>query len=178
MATIALNIQGVKTGLKKDELYKLKTLAKQQLSVILENLQNQENSWLLKYSNELLVVELILVNSEKMQKLNYLYRQKNTSTNVLSLQNYSQQELRQGLKLPKILIGSVIICIDVAKNEAKQSNTPFDEYFLKLLIHGLLHLMGYDHSTADEAKEMYALENYLLQKLNLGTYGIIANYWK
>lgn len=178
MATITLNIQGLKTGLPKDELYKLKKLAKQKLPVILDYLQHQENSWFLQYPNTLLEVELILVNSEKMQKLNYLYRQKDTSTNVLSLQNYSKQELKQGLKLPKILIGSIIICINVAKEEAEQSNIPFYEYFLKLLIHGFLHVIGYDHEVEAEAKEMHALENYLLKKLNLNTYGIIANYWK
>lgn len=177
MATIELTIQGLQTGLKPNELSKLKTLAKQQLPVILEELQNQENSWLLKYPNTVLVTELILVNNAKMQKLNYLYRQKNTSTNVLSLQNYSKQELRQGLPLPEILIGSIIICIDVALLEAKQFNVLLPTYFVKLLIHGFLHLIGYDHEVEGEAKEMHNLENYLLKKLNLNTYGIIANYW-
>lgn len=100
-----------------------------------------------------------IVNSEEIQFLNQQYRHKNKSTNVLSF----PFEAPPGIKLP--LLGDVIICASVVAEEADTQHKPLHAHFAHMVIHGVLHLLGYDHMTDSEAALMEALEIKLLADL-------------
>ena len=104
------------------------------------------------------------VDNAESHKLNLEYRQKDKPTNVLSFPSDLPDEMAQ--ILDTFPIGDLVICIPVVLQEAiEQQKTPI-EHFTHMLLHGTLHLMGYDHETSEEdAEEMEALEIEILNKL-------------
>lgn len=109
-------------------------------------------------------VGIACVDLDESHKLNLEYRQKDKPTNVLSFPSDLPDEM--AAVLDSFPIGDLVICIPVVLQEAtEQSKTPI-EHFTHMLVHGTLHLMGYDHETSDEdAEEMEALEILILAKL-------------
>lgn len=109
-------------------------------------------------------VGIACVDLDESHKLNLEYRQKDKPTNVLSFPSDLPDEM--AAVLDSFPIGDLVICIPVVLQEAtEQSKTPI-EHFTHMLVHGTLHLMGYDHETSDEdAEEMEALEIQILAKL-------------
>lgn len=102
-----------------------------------------------------------LVEAKESQQLNHQYRQKNKPTNVLSF----PFEVPEGIDIN--LLGDLIICADVVIQEAKDQNKKLDEHWAHLVIHGCLHLLGYDHIKEDEAIEMESIEIKLLSTLGI-----------
>jgi probable rRNA maturation factor len=102
---------------------------------------------------------LRLVDSEESHKLNSRFRGKNQPTNVLSF----PAELPPGLDIP--LLGDVVICAPLVKEEAAVQGKSLQAHFAHLVIHGVLHLQGYDHQDDQQAAEMEALEVELLNSL-------------
>ncbi len=109
-------------------------------------------------------IGIACVDNDESHKLNLQYRQKDKPTNVLSFPSDLPDEMAQ--ILDTFPIGDLVICIPVVLQEAiEQEKTPI-EHFTHMLVHGTLHLMGYDHETSDEdAEEMEALEIEILKKL-------------
>ena len=109
-------------------------------------------------------IGIACVDNEESHKLNLEYRKKDKPTNVLSFPSDLPDEMAQ--ILDSFPIGDLVICIPVVLQEAiEQQKTPI-EHFTHMLVHGTLHLMGYDHETSDEdAEEMEALEIEILKKL-------------
>ena len=97
-----------------------------------------------------------IVESNESQALNHQYRDKNKPTNVLSFPFQNPP----GITLP--LLGDLVICKSVVENEATQQNKTLTEHWAHMLIHGTLHLLGYDHIDQQEADEMEDLESKLL----------------
>jgi probable rRNA maturation factor len=105
-------------------------------------------------------LSIALVDDSEMRQLNALHRKKNTTTDVLSFP--SGQRLPSGT----ILLGDVIISIEQAKRQAKARNQTLKNEVVVLLIHGVLHLLGYDHERSQrQAKIMSGLERKLLSHL-------------
>ena len=104
------------------------------------------------------------VDNAESHKLNLEYRHEDKPTNVLSFPSDLPDEMAQ--ILDTFPIGDLVICIPVVLQEAiEQQKTPI-EHFTHMLVHGTLHLMGYDHETSEEdAEEMEALEIEILNKL-------------
>ncbi|KGJ96158.1 rRNA maturation RNase YbeY [Colwellia psychrerythraea] len=102
-----------------------------------------------------------LVNSDESQQLNSQYRGKDKPTNVLSF----PFEVPDGIELN--LLGDLIICIEVMKQEAQAQNKALFDHWAHLVIHGCLHLLGFDHISDDEALEMESLEVAILSKLGI-----------
>lgn len=102
-----------------------------------------------------------LVETKESQQLNHQYRQKNKPTNVLSF----PFEVPEGIDIN--LLGDLIICADVVIQEAKDQNKKLDDHWAHLVIHGCLHLLGYDHIKEDEAIEMESIEIKLLSTLGI-----------
>ncbi len=105
------------------------------------------------------VLSLTLVNSEEQRELNDKYRQINRPTDVLTFpyeQDYDESPID---------LGSIIICPEIAKKQAKEFNHPFERELAFLFIHGLLHIFGYDHIKEKDAEVMYDLQNTLLNTL-------------
>ena len=100
-----------------------------------------------------------IVDSGESRELNYRYREKNRATNVLSFPFQNPP----GILLP--LLGDLIICKEVVENEALEQNKSVTEHWAHMLIHGTLHLLGYDHIDPQEALEMESLETKLLIEL-------------
>lgn len=100
-----------------------------------------------------------LVNIDESQQLNKQYRQKDKPTNVLSF----PFEVPEGIELN--LLGDLVICAQIVEQEAKVQNKALFDHWAHMVIHGCLHLLGYDHINDTDANEMEALEVEILAKL-------------
>ena len=109
-------------------------------------------------------IGIACVGNDESHKLNLEYRGKDKPTNVLSFPSDLPDEMAQ--VLASFPIGDLVICIPVVLQEALEQNKAALTHFTHMLVHGTLHLMGYDHETSDEdAEEMEALEIEILAKL-------------
>ena len=102
-----------------------------------------------------------IVDEEESQHLNHQYRGKDKSTNVLSF----PFEVPDGIDLP--LLGDLIICRQVVEKEAKEQNKKLFNHWAHMVIHGTLHLRGFDHIKEDDAQEMESLEISILGQLDI-----------
>ncbi|MBU2708399.1 rRNA maturation RNase YbeY [Zooshikella marina] len=100
-----------------------------------------------------------VVNTAESAELNGTYRQKHYATNVLSF----PADLPEELDLP--LLGDLAICADIVASEATIQGKPLQAHWAHMVIHGVLHLLGYDHINDDEATLMESLEVQLLKQL-------------
>lgn len=106
------------------------------------------------------------VDLAESQQLNLQYREKDKPTNVLSFPSDIPEEVLP--MLDAFPLGDLVICIPVVLQEAVEQKKTAQEHFAHLLVHGVLHLLGYDHETSDEdAEEMEGLEVEILAKLNI-----------
>jgi probable rRNA maturation factor len=96
-------------------------------------------------------LSIVFVQSAKMRKLNLEYRKKNRPTDVLSFSESANKEN---------YLGEVLICIPEVGNNAKIYNQEFEQELKRVLIHGILHLLGYNHERKG-GKMMKKQENYL-----------------
>lgn len=104
-------------------------------------------------------VSLRVVDVDEIQTLNRQYRSKNSPTNVLSF----PAEFPPELKIP--LLGDVVICAAVVQAEAEEQRKPLEAHWDHMVVHGVLHLLGYDHELEQEAIEMETLEEQILAQL-------------
>ena len=98
---------------------------------------------------------------EESQTLNHTYRGKDKPTNVLSF----PFEVPEGV--PLHLLGDLVICAEVVSNEATEQNKNLFNHWAHMVVHGCLHLIGYDHIKDAEAEEMESLERQILAKLDI-----------
>ena len=109
-------------------------------------------------------IGIACVDNEDSHKLNLEYRQKDKPTNVLSFPSELPDEMAEFLDA--FPIGDLVICIPVVLREANEQGKAPLTHFTHMLVHGTLHLMGYDHETSDEdAEEMEGIEIEILDKL-------------
>ncbi|MGF1702808.1 rRNA maturation RNase YbeY [Photobacterium makurazakiensis] len=104
-------------------------------------------------------VTIRLVDNAESHSLNHEYRGKDKSTNVLSF----PFESPPGVELD--LLGDLIICRQVVEKEAKEQNKALNAHWAHMVVHGSLHLLGYDHIEDEEADEMEGLETEIMQKM-------------
>lgn len=111
-------------------------------------------------------IGIACVDTIESHKLNFQYRSKDKPTNVLSFPSDLPDEMAAVLDC--FPIGDLVICIPVVLQEAIEQKKEPLEHFTHMLVHGTLHLMGYDHETSEEeAEEMEALEIDILARLGL-----------
>lgn len=104
-------------------------------------------------------VTIRIVDSEESQILNRDYRGKDKPTNVLSF----PFEAPPGIEIN--LLGDLIICRQVVEKEAKEQEKSLLSHWAHMVVHGSLHLLGYDHIDDDEAEEMESLETEIMQEM-------------
>ncbi len=104
-------------------------------------------------------VTVRVVDQTESHQLNLDYRGKDKPTNVLSF----PFETPPGIELN--LLGDLVICQSVVEQEAQQQDKPLLAHWAHMVVHGSLHLLGYDHIDDQEAEEMEALETEIMQKL-------------
>ena len=102
-----------------------------------------------------------IVDAKEGRQLNRDYRGKDYATNVLSF----PIDLPPGVKLP--LIGDLVICAPVVAREAAEQDKLARHHWAHMTVHGVLHLLGYDHIDNAEAEEMEALETRILAGLGI-----------
>lgn len=105
-----------------------------------------------------------VVDEQTISELNQAYRHKNGSTNVLSFPFEAPPGLPQ--EEADKLLGDIIICAQVVSREASEQNKPLQAHWAHMIVHGVLHLLGYDHLNDDEAEQMENLEVQLLNELS------------
>lgn len=104
-------------------------------------------------------ITIRIVDEQESQQLNNTYRHKDKPTNVLSFPFESPIEI----EVP--LLGDLIICKQVVEAEAKEQHKSLTAHWAHMIVHGCLHLLGYDHILDEEAKEMENIEIDIMQQL-------------
>ncbi|MFC7372537.1 rRNA maturation RNase YbeY [Fictibacillus iocasae] len=114
-------------------------------------------------------VSVTFVSRVRIQEINSEYRGKNKPTDVISFaMEEGDDELSiKGADLPRML-GDIIICHDVAKEQAEDYGHTMERELGFLAVHGFLHLLGYDHMTDVEESIMFARQEEILASLQLG----------
>lgn len=102
-----------------------------------------------------------IVDVTEITALNSTYRHKNKATNVLSF----PFDAPEGIAETEAYLGDIIICADVVNEEAKAQHKATEAHWAHMVVHGVFHLLGYDHEQEDEATEMESLEINVLKQL-------------
>ncbi|MBO1518504.1 rRNA maturation RNase YbeY [Oceanisphaera sp. DM8] len=126
--------------------------------------EQQLESWLratLSSEREETELTVRLVDENESRELNRDYRGKDKPTNVLSF----PFEAPPGIDLP--LLGDLVICRQVVEHEAQQQQKPLEAHWAHMVVHGCLHLLGFDHIKDDEADIMEAKEIAILATLGI-----------
>ncbi len=98
---------------------------------------------------------VVLVDKKQGQKLNWQFRKKNYATDVLSFASLDPSSL-----------GELVICLPVIRRQASEHGLTFRQELAYMLIHGVLHLLGYEHETSDtDARKMFRLQDRLFEDL-------------
>ena len=102
-----------------------------------------------------------LVSPVEIQVLNKEYRSKNQVTNVLSFSSDIP------LEIGETILGDVVICVEVVREEAVLAGKAFSDHLSHMAIHGILHLLGYDHDDLPSANKMEGIEIEFLKKIGV-----------
>ncbi len=123
--------------------------------------QNELQRWADKacLCDDQVITSVQIVSDNEMRELNRTWRGKDKPTNVLSFPMQSPQEVDISI------LGDLALCANVIKSEAQQQNKPLKAHWAHMIVHGMLHLQGYDHIEDDEADQMESLEVRLLNEL-------------
>jgi probable rRNA maturation factor len=111
-------------------------------------------------------ITVILTSDADIKVLNRDYRGKNKPTNVLSFPLWEKMADMPPAKGP-LPIGDIVVSLETLKREALEQKKPLKAHFTHMLVHGFLHLLGYDHMSESEAEEMETLEIHILKTLGI-----------
>jgi probable rRNA maturation factor len=106
-------------------------------------------------------ISIVFTDDARVRVLNREWRQKDKATNVLS---FPAMPVRPGVALPPVL-GDIVLAAETIRREAGLEEKPFEHHLIHLMVHGFLHIVGYDHETDAEAEEMEATERRILARL-------------
>jgi probable rRNA maturation factor len=112
-------------------------------------------------------VSFLFSDNKTIQHLNHQYRHKDKPTNVLSFPSNIPSDIVSQLGEHSPPLGDIVLAFETLDQEARLAGKPFLDHLVHLMIHGLLHLLGYDHETVPEAAAMEALEIQFLQQLSI-----------
>ena len=110
-----------------------------------------------------ILILIMFSGDKKVMELNSQFRKINKPTNVLSFPSSTDTSTN----FKNVFLGDIIFSIETIISEAKTNNKSTIDHLIHLFIHGLLHLLGYDHQTEDEAGKMEDLEICILNKLSI-----------
>lgn len=111
-------------------------------------------------------LSVTFVDKEEIQQINRDYRDKDKVTDVISFALEEDEPEIEGLDIPRVL-GDIIICADVAKEQAAEYGHSFERELGFLSLHGFLHLLGYDHMNEADEKEMFGRQRSILDAYGL-----------
>lgn len=114
-------------------------------------------------------LSILFTNDEAMRDLNRTYRGKDKPTNVLAFANLEAAPGASAMSPPsELLLGDVVLAFETVRQEALASDKPMAHHVSHLIVHGVLHLLGFDHQKAKEARTMEALERTALARIGIG----------
>lgn len=128
------------------------SISKNTLSLYIKRLSENTDS----LNNLRGIIEINILNSEEMRRINREYRKKDYATDVLSFEY---------LDSPSEVKGEIFICLPVAARQASENRQTLKKELEILLVHGLLHIAGYDHNNDNEEIEMENLAKKILSDL-------------
>ncbi|MBO3758814.1 rRNA maturation RNase YbeY [Ciceribacter sp. L1K22] len=138
----------------------LRALGERVLATALRYLVESERQPLPKQPPEL---SLVFTDDASIREINSEWRGQDKPTNVLSFPAFP---LQPG-KMPGPMLGDIVMARETLEREAEELEKTFDEHLSHLLVHGFLHLFGYDHMNDEEASVMEGLETRILAQLGL-----------
>ncbi|WP_270914866.1 rRNA maturation RNase YbeY [Staphylococcus saprophyticus] len=141
------------TNLMKEDWFtqidKLLTFAKEQ-----ENIEEEAE------------LSVTFVDKDEIQEINKMYRDKDKVTDVISFALEEDEPEITGIEMPRVL-GDIIICTDVAQEQADSYGHSFERELGFLALHGFLHLLGYDHMNEQDEKQMFGRQDQILNAYGL-----------
>lgn len=118
--------------------------------------------------NKTYFVNVCLSDDAAVQKLNNEFRGMDKPTNVLSFANLDDESFAAQLQMvDEIELGDIILAFETLQREANIKNISVYAHYCHLLVHGFLHILGFDHQTDDEADEMETLETEILSLFSI-----------
>lgn len=154
------------------------------MNLLIENLTNEEINFDKNFERlvlafieeedleENLEVSLTFVDKDEIRRLNKEYREIDKVTDVLSFPIYEnedfiyQEEENLDETIP-LMLGDIVICIDVAKEQAQEYGHSLEREVTYLACHSILHLLGYDHMDEDDKEIMRSKEKIIMKKLGV-----------
>ncbi len=112
-------------------------------------------------------LSVFLTNDNEIKKINKKYRKINKSTNVLSFPQNDERYLTK--KTSKIILGDIVISIEKVTTEAKLQGIQFSDHLTHMVIHSLLHLLGFNHEKLKDFKIMKKKEINILSNLSISS---------
>lgn len=113
-----------------------------------------------------LELSVLIVSSKKMKFLNQKYRNINKPTNVLSFPQIEFGQKKEN-NFSSYILGDLVLSPQIIKDESKKRKISFENHFSHIVVHGLLHLFGYDHDCRLTEKAMTNKEINILKKINI-----------
>ena len=111
-------------------------------------------------------ISILLTDTKNMKNLNKEFRKINKDTDILSFPAEEKNFFKKDLKLKKkVYLGDIALSYQYIEAIIKKQNTNFDDYFKKMLIHGVLHLIGYEHDSLKKYKKMNLLEQKVIRSI-------------
>ena len=108
-------------------------------------------------------LSLVFTDDANIRTINAKWRHIDKATNVLSFPAFPIQPGQR----PGPILGDIVIARETVQRESQEENKSFDDHLSHLIVHGLLHLTGYDHQNDEEAKQMESLERKILASLGI-----------
>ncbi|MFL6729014.1 MAG: rRNA maturation RNase YbeY [Sphingomicrobium sp.] len=119
-------------------------------------------------SDRAIEMSVTLTGDDEVQALNSKWRGKDKPTNVLSFPMADDLDFaRSSVSGPELLLGDIILAHGVCEAEASEKGVPFEQHATHLVVHGTLHLLGYDHQDDAQASDMEAREVRALARLGI-----------
>ena len=115
-----------------------------------------------RFINKKASISVLLTNNTKIKILNKKFRKKNKPTDILSFPFFDKKNFKKNVKNKNIYLGDIIIS---HKEFKKKNKNDIKNGFIKILIHGFLHLLNYDHKSNNDYKRMNAVENKIFKKV-------------
>jgi len=109
-------------------------------------------------------ISILFVDNERIKALNSEFRNKDVETDVLSFPQYESIK-DKGIDEPYIYLGDIVISLEKAREQAESFGHTFEREILYLVVHSVLHLLGYDHMEEEEKDEMRAREKEIFRKI-------------
>jgi len=112
-------------------------------------------------------VSLVLTDDQAIRRLNASYRQQAKATNVLAFAALDDGDVLRMAQGAPIILGDIVIAYGVTNSEAKNKKISVSSHLCHLVVHGMLHLLGYDHLNDDDAQVMEKMETLVLKQLGI-----------